>query len=465
MVWVKLVPVRDYIFFELTNSLCSKCLAVVEAKVIFQDSNVYLLKNCLEHGLEKVLISNDIEYYKKSRSFLKPGDLPNRFNTKIEKGCPHDCGLCPDHEQHSCVSIVEITDNCNLSCPTCYASSAPNHGAHRSLEEVKAMLDLVLKNEGEPDVVQISGGEPTIHPQFFEILDMAKAMPIKHLMVNTNGIKIAKDRSFAEKLSKYMPGFEIYLQFDSFDDSKLKTLRGEELHESRMKAIEHLNEFKVSTSLVVTLQDGLNNDEIGKIIDFGLKQDCIRGVTFQPTQAAGRLENFDPSKNRITLSEVRKQILKQTNVFEEDDIVPVPCNPDSIAMGYALKLAGEVIPLTRYFKPEDLLAGYKNTINYENLPEIRDKVVELFSTGNSPAESSSILNSLMCCLPKVDLPNLNYSNLFRVLILQFYDVYNFDVRGVKKSCVHIVSKDGRMIPFDTMNIFYRKEIMENLVNV
>ncbi|SVA84650.1 uncharacterized protein METZ01_LOCUS137504, partial [marine metagenome] len=178
----------------------------IDAKVIFQNNNVYLLKSCKKHGSEKALIATDIEYYKKCRNYLKPSDLPKKFNTPVKYGCPYDCGLCTDHEQHSCVSLIEITDRCNLTCPTCYASSSPTYGRHRTLDEVKRMFNVVVENEGEPDIVQISGGEPTIHPQFFEILDYAKTLPIRHIMINTNGIKIANDHQFVKRLNEYMPG-------------------------------------------------------------------------------------------------------------------------------------------------------------------------------------------------------------------------------------------------------------------
>src|SRR2546423_10682354 len=137
------------------------------------------------------------------------------------------------------------------------------------------MLDIVVANEGEPDVVQISGGEPTIHPNFFEILDIAKKKPIKHLMVNTNGIRIAKDFDFTQKLASYMPDFEIYLQFDSFKRESLEKIRGKDLTVIRKQALENLNKLNLSTTLVVTLQKGVNDDEIGKIIDFALKQPCV----------------------------------------------------------------------------------------------------------------------------------------------------------------------------------------------
>lgn len=451
------MPEAKHTYYDFTLSLCSKCLRRVDAKIIFEDEKVFMVKRCPEHGREKVLIATDIEYYKRIRNYNKPSEYPLTFNTQTHYGCPYDCGLCPDHEQHSCLTLIEITDRCNLTCPTCYAMSSPHYGRHRSLEEVEQMLDVIVRNEGEPDVVQISGGEPTIHPQFFEILDAAKARPIKHLMVNTNGVRIARDRAFVERLASYMPDFEIYLQFDSFRPAVLEQMRGKDLTSVRQQALAHLNEFNLSTTLVVTLQQGLNDDEIGEIIDFGLQQRCVRGVTLQPTQVAGRLEHFDPAKDRITLTDVRSAILEQSPIFTAEDLIPVPCNPDALVMGYALKLGGEVFPLTRMIDPSDLLDNSRNTIVYEQDERLKAHMLRLFSTANSVDAVTEEMHALLCCLPQVSAPNLSYENLFRVVIMQFIDAYNFDVRSIKKSCVHIVNKDGKIIPFETMNLFYRDD--------
>jgi uncharacterized radical SAM superfamily Fe-S cluster-containing enzyme len=451
------MPNRKYTYYDYTISLCPQCLKRIDAKIVFEDNNVYMLKRCPEHGNSKVLIADDIAYYKNIRNYNKPSETPYKFNTKTHYGCPYDCGLCPDHEQHSCLTIIEITDRCNLTCPTCYAGSSPTHGRHRTLEEVKKMLDTIVENEKEPDVIQISGGEPTLHPQFFEILDYAKTLPIKHIMVNTNGIEIAKDYAFAKRMSSYAPDFEIYLQFDSFKEEALMTLRGANLKRIRENALENLNKLNLSTTLVVTLQKGLNDDEMGIIIEYALKQKCVRGVTFQPTQIAGRLDNFNEETNRITLTEVRRKILEQTDIFTPDDLIPVPCNPDALVMGYVLKLMGKNIPLTRYINPADLLDNSKNTIVYEQDEALHQKMFEIFSTGTSTDKASAKLHSLLCCLPFVQAPKLNYNNLFRIIIMQFIDAYNFDVRAIKKSCVHIVNKDNKIIPFETMNLFYRDE--------
>jgi 7,8-dihydro-6-hydroxymethylpterin dimethyltransferase len=457
------MPDRPYLFYELTNSLCATCLRKVEAKVVFQDDCVYLHKWCPEHRFQKVLISTDVEYYKLSRQTLKPGQMPLKFNTPIKYGCPYDCGLCPDHEQHSCLTLVEITDQCNLTCPVCYSESSPQRLTHRSLAQVEFMLDCVVRNEGQPDVVQISGGEPTIHPDFFAILDMAKARPIKHLMVNTNGVRIAQDADFARRLKDYMPRFELYLQFDSQRPGPLRTLRGADLSDVRKRAMERLNEHNISTTLVVTLKKGLNDGEIGEIIEYALKQPCVRGVTFQPIQDAGRVEDFDPARDRLTLGEVRQQILRQHSLFKPSDVIPVPCHPDCLAMAYALKLGDQVVPLTGMIDPQLLLHGEGSTIMYEQNAQIRGELFRLFSTAASPASSAMSLKQLLCCLPLVQAPeHVTYNNIFRIIIMQFLDAHNFDVRSVKKSCVHIVHPDGRIIPFDTFNMFYRDRKEERL---
>src|SRR5262249_87130 len=163
------------------------------------------------------------------------------------------------HEQHSCLSLVEICDACNLRCPICYADSGPERQQYRSLDQIEGMLDAVVRNEGQPDVVQVSGGEPTLHPEFFAVLDAAKARPIRHLMVNRNGIRIAREPEFVERLAAYKEDFEVYLQFDSFKREALMDLRGADLRSVREHALERLNEHNISTNLVVTLKKGLND--------------------------------------------------------------------------------------------------------------------------------------------------------------------------------------------------------------
>jgi uncharacterized radical SAM superfamily Fe-S cluster-containing enzyme len=448
---------RNYLFYDAAVSICTTCFRKVDAKIVIEDDAVYLLKHCREHGNERVLISDDVPYYRECREvFLKKPEMPYRRNTPINHGCPYDCGLCPDHEQHSCLTLIEVTDACNLRCPICYAGSGPERHSHRSLAVIESMLDAVVANEQEPDIVQISGGEPTIHPEFFAILDAAKRRPIRHLMVNTNGVRIARDADFTKRLATYLPGFEIYLQFDSLESHPLEVLRGADLREVRLRALERLNALNISTTLVVTLQKGVNDHEIGTIIDFALQQPCVRGITFQPVQAAGRLDGYDDGINRLTLSQVRRKILEQSTLFRAEDLIPVPCHPDALCMGYAFKSGGTAVPLTSLIDRRDLIDGGRNTIVFERDATVRDAFLKVFSTALGSEAQSSKLKDLLCCIPRASVPDsVGYDNIFRVLILEFIDAQSFDLRSVKKSCIHIAHPDGRIIPFDTYNLFYR----------
>lgn len=451
--------VRPYLFYDTTASVCSTCLRQVEAKILIKDEQVFLEKWCPVHGIERVLIADDADYYRLGREvFVKAPELPGHFATRMQHGCPFDCGLCPDHMQHACLSVVEITDHCNLRCPTCYAASGPERLTHRTLDEVRAMLDAVIRAEGEADVVQISGGEPTLHPQFFDVLAEARARPIRHLMLNTNGIRIAQEPGFAQRLAEQGAGFEVYLQFDSLRRPALLDLRGADLRRVREQALAQLNACGISTTLVMTVKRGVNDDEIGDVIRFAASQPCVRGVTLQPVQDAGRAEGYDARRHRLTVSELRRRIVEQSGLFTAADVVPVPCNPDSLAMAYALKTAAGLQPLTRYLDPRTLVEGGRNTIVFERDAGLKEQVFRLFSTNHSPASGASCLAELMCCLPQVQAPaELDYRNVFRILIVQFMDALSLDLRALKKSCVHIARPDGRLIPFESFNLFYRDD--------
>jgi len=389
---------RPYIFYAQTQSLCEVCLEVVPTKILFQHGNVYYQKRCKNHGVQKTLVSTDIEYFKRCKDYLKPGDMPNKFQTEIDKGCPHDCGLCPDHEQHSCLALFEIIDECNMHCPVCFANSAPGMGNARSMEDIETMLQTLIESELEPDLVQISGGEPTLHPELLTILRRLKDSPVRHLMLNTNGIRIAKDLDLVKSLADLQPGFEVYLQFDSFKKTALKNIRGQDMRNIRIQALENLEKYNISTTLVCAIRKGMNDDEVGEIIEYAQQWRCVRGVTFQPIQDAGRNEN-ETKEQRITLSEIRNSIINADNPFEDADMIPLPCHPEHISIGYALKAPGKLVPVTGMLPKEILLQGTTNTIAFEKNPALKAAFLELFSLDACSEKTTDQLQTLLCCLP------------------------------------------------------------------
>ena len=450
-------PSKDYSFYGQTMSLCETCLTLVHAKVTIEGDDVFYVKRCPQHGTQKTLVSTDAAYFKSCKDFIKPGDLPLQYQSRTHHGCPYDCGLCPDHEQHSCLTLIEVTDECNLTCPVCFANSSPQRTRHRSLRQIDAMLETLVASEGNPDLVQISGGEPTVHPQIMEILRLCKSKPIRHVMLNTNGIRIASDKAFVAELATLKPGFEVYLQFDSLRREALENLRGADLRKVREQALASLEAAGISTTLVCVVKKGVNDGEIGDIVRHALSYKCVRGITFQPVQDAGRNLNFDKDRDRIVLTDIRRAIAAQAGeVFAAEDIIPLPCNPDSIAIAYGLRDGTRVTPITQLLPKAELLAA-PNTISFERYPEIKARMFDLLSLASSGERTKTVLGDLLCCLPKIEVPgDLGYDKVFRIVIVQFLDKYNFCVATVKRSCIHFVTPQQKIIPFDTYNLFYRE---------
>src|SRR5580704_13531189 len=309
------MQLRDHRFLGMTQSLCPECLAVVPAKIIVKgERRVYFRKRCPTHGVREDFVCSDVAQYDRME-FSLPGKTP-LFGVEPDKGCPFDCGLCTEHEQHTCVRLGDINSACNLSCPICFSASGPG-GGHLSLDECRRAIDRLVQVETRPEVLQLSGGEPTIHPEFFEILDYACAQPIDIVMINTNGIRLAHDAPFVEHLARYKHRLEIYLQFDGLSDAVYQSLRGEPLAEIKQRAVENLGRHGLRTTLVTTLQTDVNEHEIGAIVRFGLERPWITGISFQPATYSGRVVLPESLERRMTFPDVVREIVQQTDRSEE----------------------------------------------------------------------------------------------------------------------------------------------------
>ncbi len=425
--------------------------------MVTKDNAVYLRKFCPKCGESMSLISTDYEYYKTCDDYLKPPDLPEHANTVVLKGCPFDCGVCPQHQNHPCLALFNVTDECNMKCHICYHSSYPGAGNHRSMDDIKKMLSTLLKSEKEPDLIQVTGGEPSTHPQILEILTYLKNAPVRHLMLNTNGIRIAEEESFAKALKKLGVGFEVYLQFDSLNSESLKDIRARDMMDIRLQALERLERLNISTTLVSVIKKGLNDDEIPELIDFARKYRCIRGVVFQPIQDVGRVESQDDF--RLTLTEIRQNIIDDAkNPFMAEDMIPLPCDPHKICVGYAAKNFKEgyadLLPVTGKL-PKSAITEHKGTVSFEQDRDFVKNVVETINLETAMGEAilkDKIKQKLFCCWPSFLTPkNMGYEHVFRVVIMEFTDVYNFDTTNIKRECNFMVEPD-KLIPFSTHNM-------------
>lgn len=283
---------KEYdLFLGVTESFCHACGnldRLIPAHFVTRGNEVWLRKFCPDCGNSWAMVSSDFAYFKKCNDYLKRPDLPEAALTPIKRGCPFDCGVCPQHQNHPCLALFNIIDECNMKCNVCYHNSEPGKGNPRSMEEIRQMHETLLKVESAPDIIQITGGEPTLHPELLDIIKYLKTGPVRHLMLNTNGIRISEDEEFVKALKNVGKGFEVYLQFDSLEESALKRLRGGNVRRIREKALAMLDKYDISTTLVCVIQKGVNDDEIGALIEHATTWKCVRGIVFQPIQDVGR---------------------------------------------------------------------------------------------------------------------------------------------------------------------------------
>jgi hypothetical protein len=504
---------RPEIFWEFTRSLCPHegCRRVIDAHVLLRAGKVFMRKRCPEHGTFEALLFSDAELYTRIQPYNKPGTLPLGFATEVKDGCPHDCGLCPDHQQHACLGLIEVNNACNLDCPLCFADSGTHlaHGGFElTFEQVNFMLDRFVEFEGNPEVVQFSGGEPSLHPRILDFIELAQQKGIGYVMLNTNGLRIARDDKFLAGLQRLKP--HIYLQFDGFDAETNRRLRGRpDLIEDKLRALDRLAQADVRAVLVAAIERDVNEHEIGPIVEFGLRHPAVFGVNFQPAFRAQRhVQPADPLQ-RVTIPDVLKLLEAQTRgLFTLNDFVPVPCcMPTCNFVTYALLDGDAVTPITRMLEVDQYLDYLKN----RTLPGLNDELLHtlerLWSSSakvGSDQAAMEIHQSLNGRHPSPVLPRLKDGgtppaggfarvgdggraadrcsachahlplsahaprdlarHIFMVNTRDFMDPWTFNVKNVMKCCVEFLLPDGRMIPFCAYNsVGYREQVTTTLM--
>lgn len=462
---------RDYTFLGTTQSLCPECLSVVPAKIVSRDGRVSFRKTCSVHGLREDFVCSDASWFDRT-DYSLPGKMPLSYGAEPDRGCPYDCGLCTEHEQHTCIGLLEITSGCNLECPMCFAVSGPG-GSHLTFEQCRAAIDRLVEVEGQPEILQLSGGEPTIHPQFHEVHRYACEQPIDIVMINTNGIRLSRDDRFLDQVAELKHRTEIYLQFDGFTDDGYDLLRGSALLESKLQAIERLGEVGINTILVCTVQPGVNDGELGRIVDFGVQRPWITGVSFQPATYSGRCVLPEDLEQRVTFPDVIRGVAAQSQAgWLESDFSPLPCaHPNGHTLAYAYRERGELLPLARFVDLDnhlDLLSG-RITFNRDRAKQLIAEYLSRQPCGvggcppekaGSPARKAVELTQdeqqlASRFFQRAMTQQLSPADMFRITTTSFMDAYNFDVRQLMKSCVHFILPTGHLIPFSAYNVLYR----------
>lgn len=440
----------------MTESLCPTCLQRVHAERVIEGDEVWLVKDCPDHGPTRALLWNGPPHLTDWQRPKIPSRPPVCFTEPV-RGCPYDCGLCPNHGQHTCSALLEITGRCNLACPVCFAESGQHAASDPSLESIDRWLKAVGHASGHQIVIQLSGGEPTVREDLPEIIRLVRHRGFGFVQINTNGLRLAEDPAYARHL--YAAGLtSVFLQFDGTRDDIYRQLRGRDLLAEKVRAIEHAIANKLGVVLVPTLVPGVNDRNIGDILRFGMQYaPGVRGVHFQPISYFGRYPQAPDNQRRLTLPDIIRAIDRQTEgLMQVEHFCPPGCEHSHCSFhgNFVLLEDGKVMALGN----KSSACCSKPAPAAEGAEKSKAFLIRQWAAPETGSRSEAPARAEKCGCDKTKAPSLDEflqrvkTHTFAVSAMAFQDVWNVDLERSRNCCIHVVSPDGRLVPFCLYNL-------------
>ncbi len=456
--------------FKTTTSTCPGCMKLLLVDVVIRNNQVYFEKTCPACGPSTALVSEDAEYYVKAYTYARAGTEPFKFPKPVEEGCPTDCGTCGDHEQHTCLPIVEITDYCNLECPICIVNNT--HANHMTTDQFQKIVDQLVAQEGFCESIGLCGGEPTSHPEFFKLVEIATRPEVGRVVVITNGIRLGRDDEFADELKRR--GVYIALQYDGFTPEVHTIVRGRDLMKEKAAAIEAINKHKLPTQLIFVAVKGINDHQIGQAVDLLFSSDNFLSLMFQPVSFSGfGGGSFEQNAlDRVTIPGVIRRMDEQTDGFlRKSDFAPLPCShPQCTSLTYILKMNdGSWVPFPRFVDFREHGGLLRSSATLVASPEIEaemlDVIHEVFANQDTIDRGPEVLQALRRCLDEMfpedralttaEALSIGEGQAKSVFIHHYMDRHDFDLERLRKCCHHYPQVDGRLMPACGFNMFHR----------
>jgi uncharacterized radical SAM superfamily Fe-S cluster-containing enzyme len=344
------VSERPYLLRRMVLSLCGECLHeqpdlvleyerdVLQGVLVEQDGSIWLRRRCRRgHGEVVSLYEEDAAIWTEMQSWRAP---TRWLFPDTEDALPiplgYTDGLGPLQEQHTCILLVDLTEDCSLACPPCFASSHPGRDRYAPVASVMASVDAAIAREGgRLDLVMLSGGEPTLHPRLEAILDGLLEREVRRIVVNTNGIRLAGDDALVARLAAARPRIELYLQWDGPSGGASRRLRGADLVEVRRRALERVTGTGVFVTLACLVAADVNDWDVGEVLRTTLDVPYVGGVVFQPLFGAS---GVDPMARVTTTGVIRRLGAQAPGVIKPEDLVALPCShPDCTALTYLVR--------------------------------------------------------------------------------------------------------------------------------
>jgi len=429
---------------RVPRSVCPVCLRPVPARHETEGDTAYLIKECPDHGVFRTVVWRGEPGF---REWSRPKipSSPKKPFTRVDRGCPLDCGLCDGHRQHTCTAVMEVTWRCDLGCPVCFASSGKAAPPDPAVEEMGRLFDRVYEASGHCNV-QLSGGEPTVRDDLPDLIRLGKAKGFPFIQLNTNGLRIGREQGYAEALAE--AGLNsVFLQFDGTGDPIYSNLRGRPLFDTKLAAIEALSRAGIGIVLVPTVVPGVNDHDLGAILRLAAeKSPAVRGVHFQPVSYFGRYPEPPADGQRITLPELMRLLEAQTDgAVRARDFLPPGCEHShcSFHANYVVAEDGALSKLSA--------GGSCGCTPPRPASEGADKAKAFVKRQWAAAPDKT--------LPMADAPDALDAFISRaathtlaVSAMAFQDAWTLDLERLKGCCIHVVSPDGRLIPFCAYNL-------------
>ncbi|HET6413081.1 MAG TPA: radical SAM protein [Anaeromyxobacter sp.] len=441
-----------------TDSLCPTCLARIPAQRVAQGEEVFLEKECRDHGPFRTVLWRGPPSYDSwaadgGETPCSPSDAP--WEGGCAPGCPRECGLCFRHLRPTCCALLEVTSRCDLGCPFCFASSGGG-GRDPGLPEIERRFRALLSSGRGPVNVQLSGGEPTLRDDLPEIIGLGRSLGFTFFQLNTNGLRLARDEAYLRRLRE--AGLScVFLQFDGMSDAVHRRIRGSALHSQKLAAIDHCAEVGLGVVLVPTLVPGINTAELGAIVTFAAARGpAVRGVHFQPVSWFGRYPGWPTDADRITLPEVMRAIEEQTGGagLASDLRPPSAENPHCSFSGSFLRTPqGTLARRGGGRLDRDRSPGCcPDPTRLGEVRRAREYVARRWVHPAPPPAAGCCCSSdpTAAALDRIIAEAAGAS--FCISGMAFQDAWTIDLARLRECFIHVAGPGGRVIPFCAYNL-------------
>jgi uncharacterized radical SAM superfamily Fe-S cluster-containing enzyme len=452
-----------------TTSLCIACKQGIPAEIVELDGKVLMRKRCPRHGPQEVMIASDAAWYHRTLAFgavLKP---PAHVKNEVKTGCPYDCGACSSHQQSVYLPVIPITSACNLDCPICYTINKNEGAFHMSPEEFAATLEVIRRNDPEMKIVNLTGGEPTRHPQLTRLVRLCHEAGIHRVTISTHGLTFLHDEAMLQELAELRA--RIVLSFDSFEDKVNKRMIGANVFSAKMRVLDQLAKHNVDTTLIPVLALGVNDHEVGRLIDLALERENIRSLEIHTMTFTGQGGTGFDAKSRITAPDVLRHIESSTaGAIRMDDFVPSPCaHPLCYQTCYLLQTnAGRFVPFARFMSKENIRELLTDNLYIEpgeKMERVLEGVIGDLWSAEIPSETAqevlaTLKKLIQQLFPSRPMPYADQQILAEraskaIYLHSHMDEGNFDSDRIRQCCVGVPSADGGNVPTCSYNILYR----------